>query len=718
MTQVYKDIIRLTIDLKTGVKEAIAPIKQADNLSRVLRCQLVNNGKPVSLKGSQLMLYVIKADFKQCVINGIINEGKAGIVDFELTEQSLILAKDIQCEIVKIDEGDVLLSFPVFKIGIDGALYDNGLVESTNEFSALTALISNVASWENRFVGECERIEEKFDGKISEVNTQLSKKADRAELSVERARIDNLTKLGEGSTTGDAELIDARVGANGITYSTLGDSIRQQISNNITPYVMLPYNKISGSYIQYNSGAIIEHPNKDVIFATDYIELMPSEKLYLKNLNYDFNDNAGLAFYDGNKNYVSGYQYNHETDLAINIPTEATFVRVTGLNSQSSLLIIYQDQHDTSITLKNSIDEVKNEMQIKFTMRVDYKTTFEDNFFIDYRSGYKTPHNYGAFSVTDYIELNRDYDILKILNLNYTFNDTSGMAFYDINKEYISGCQYNKDANLSLFVPSNAYYVRLTVLTSSKSSIEIYTDIDLKSFVKETKDKMNEFDTYDYCQIFHKIAGIGDSLMSGELAFWDEETSTTKYVDCYKYSWLSNLCKTIGAEPIHYSRGGQTVKTWLEEKLSVMKSESVKPSAYFIALGTNDATNITLGTVDDCGTDNETFYGMYSKIITEIQNFNPKAKIFCCSLYYNYPANTEAFCNAIREMANKYKCYHIDFLNRYGLYYSQENPFISAGHFTCQGYVRVAIEMKNLINEIIESNLSDFNFLGNDYKEI
>lgn len=37
------------------------------------------------------------------------------------------------------------------------------------------------------------------------------------ELAVERARITNLATLSEGSTTGDAELIDARVGADGVT---------------------------------------------------------------------------------------------------------------------------------------------------------------------------------------------------------------------------------------------------------------------------------------------------------------------------------------------------------------------------------------------------------------------------------------------------------------------------------------------------------------------
>ena len=70
----------------------------------------------------------------------------------------------------------------------------------------------------------------KIDGLVEEEERLAS------EIAVERARITNLATLNEGSTTGDAELADIRVGYGGKTYASAGEAVRTHFSDHANQF--------------------------------------------------------------------------------------------------------------------------------------------------------------------------------------------------------------------------------------------------------------------------------------------------------------------------------------------------------------------------------------------------------------------------------------------------------------------------------------------------
>lgn len=67
------------------------------------------------------------------------------------------------------------------------------------------------------------------------------------QIAAERARINNIIALKEGSTTGDAELQDIRVGFDGNVYETAGESVRSQLNSVYEQIDKLPEFRYTGN---------------------------------------------------------------------------------------------------------------------------------------------------------------------------------------------------------------------------------------------------------------------------------------------------------------------------------------------------------------------------------------------------------------------------------------------------------------------------------------
>ena len=105
------------------------------------------------------------------------------------------------------------------------------------------------------------------------IREQLNTKASKEEVDFERKRIDNIASLPQGSTTADAELIDIRVGANGITYSNAGNAVRGQITElkgNLEEQVTDLNNKISTKSPK-------EHTHDDRYYTENEIDVKVNE---------------------------------------------------------------------------------------------------------------------------------------------------------------------------------------------------------------------------------------------------------------------------------------------------------------------------------------------------------------------------------------------------------------------------------------------------------
>lgn len=120
---------------------------------------------------------------------------------------------------------------------------------------------ANVLASLNRLNLNIEADKEETAKAIDELNTHIDSTDSRidntiAELDRQAKRLSNIISLEEGSTTGDAELIDIRNGYNGVTHTSAGDAVRaigndlEDLKNSLPSYI--PANAVDGLLYEDN----------------------------------------------------------------------------------------------------------------------------------------------------------------------------------------------------------------------------------------------------------------------------------------------------------------------------------------------------------------------------------------------------------------------------------------------------------------------------------
>jgi lysophospholipase L1-like esterase len=158
--------------------------------------------------------------------------------------------------------------------------------------------------------------------------------ADTGKVSIKQVtdplnnRINNIIA---GPSSSAQEVIDARLGADGVTYPSLGDAIRDQVTNlksaisNFEKGIIYP-SIIKNVYIDKTDGSEDAYNNWG---ATDYIDVSDNKPMKV----YSPAGSIYNAFYDSEKVFISAFSLTAGINT-VSVPQNATYVRMSNTLNQ------------------------------------------------------------------------------------------------------------------------------------------------------------------------------------------------------------------------------------------------------------------------------------------------------------------------------------------------------------------------------------------------
>jgi hypothetical protein len=227
--------------------------RQGENLARTIYFELSelisNYGE-----GTATLVYLRSRDSAPYVCD---TTQSGSMLSWTPTDTDTAYAGAGKCELRWV-VGETLAKSIVYRTSVTESITGDSTVPSEYE-SWYEALLEHISEYEIA------------SDQIAANTSQIA--ANTSDIAVLDGRMDEFTTLTDGSTTGDAELADIRVGYDGTVYSNAGGAVRTQIADVKSAFALFQEN-IPGTVqtIAFDSAGNIQsvtHKENNVVVRTD-----------------------------------------------------------------------------------------------------------------------------------------------------------------------------------------------------------------------------------------------------------------------------------------------------------------------------------------------------------------------------------------------------------------------------------------------------------------